>query len=84
VGKSEDERTQPQNRRLAFKRMAQTNEFKKWIRIEAMRISGVLAQIEEEVDKTMLNTKVEVLVDGKWVENPELKVTSQDIKNLKE
>lgn len=34
VGEAEDLRTQSQNKRLAFERMAETNEFKSWLRLK--------------------------------------------------
>lgn len=67
-GQAEDERTQMQNRRLAFKRMAQTPAFKAWLRVEASRRMGTLKDIEKEVDEQMTKIKVEVKDEnGRWV-----------------
>ena len=68
VGKAEDERNQLQNKKLAFKRMGSSDKFKAWVRIEASRISGTLAEIERQVEYEMKhNTRTEVKEDGKWI-----------------
>jgi protein subunit release factor B len=85
VGKSEDGRSKDLNKRTAFERMAKSDTFQKWIRKEAMRRSGELALIEAKVDQEVLrNTVVEVKVDGKWTEAPEMKPTQKDIENVKQ
>lgn len=68
VGKAEDTRHQNKNKKLAFKRMAETEKFKVWVRLEASRISGKLQEIEEKIDRQMeeKNLHVEVKKDGKW------------------
>lgn len=58
-GKSEDERSQDQNKRLAFKRCVNTKEFKDWIKLETMRKSGEMAAIEQKVEQEMKKVKVE-------------------------
>ena len=68
VGKSCDERSQIQNKRKAFKRMAEHNNFKTWHKLECARRSGELDRIDQEVKKQMLNIKVEVKDDGIWTE----------------
>ena len=67
VGKSEEGRSQVQNRRKAFKRMTETPEFKKWIRLESMRVSGELDLIEAKVEEMMKDEylKIEYLGDSK-------------------
>ena len=37
VGQSEDTRSQAENKRLAFGRMARTHQFQRWIKLEAAR-----------------------------------------------
>jgi protein subunit release factor A len=71
VGKSEEGRSQLQNKKKAFVRMAKTKEFNNWVRVEAARASGVLRDIEENVEKAMRpnNIKIEVKKEGRWVEN---------------
>jgi hypothetical protein len=74
VGKSEDGRSQSQNRRTAFKRMADTNEFQDWLRIESARRMGMLASVDDKVESSMKekNIRVEVTENGKWVECKEV------------
>lgn len=86
MGKAEDERSLEQNKRLAFRRMAETEKFKKWCKIEASRLSGELAVIEEKIDQELkTGTVVEAKDDqGKWVKAPDLDITDNDIKNLRE
>ena len=68
IGKSCEERSQPANRKIAFKRMAETKEFKTWHKLECARITGKLDQVEREVERQMRNIKVEVKEDGIWTE----------------
>ena len=70
VGKSEDERSQTQNKRLAFTRMANTEKFRKWHKIETARRLGKYVGLDKEVDNLMRDKylKVEVKKDGKWVD----------------
>lgn len=68
-GYSESSRSQHDNKRDAFVKMANTPEFQKWNRNEAMRRMGVLDQIQSYVDREMaMNTKIEIRIDGKWTE----------------
>ena len=56
VGYSEDERSQLQNKKKAFKRMTESDKFKNWVKIKASEIMGVIKtpeQIEKEVDEWM-------------------------------
>lgn len=49
-GESREHRTQHQNRTAAFKRMAASAEFRKWIRIEHARVAGAIdAWVEEQM-----------------------------------
>lgn len=69
TGQAEDDRSQHKNKRLAFARMAASKRFQAWARMEAARVTGRLAQIEEWVDREMLlNVKVERKEDGKWTD----------------
>ena len=69
VGRSEESRHQSENRQIAFKRMAETDEFKRWHRAEVRRRLGEEVQIEEEVDRLMhpSNLLIELQEEGKWV-----------------
>ena len=72
VGQAEDTRSQHENKRLAFRRMGETKKFQAWARMEALRVTGRLQEIEEKVDRDMRDIRVEVQVDGKWVEESEV------------
>ena len=67
-GEGREERSQLANKRRAWVRMAQTEEFKKWHRIECARRLGTLIDIEVATEKAMdvRNLKVEGKKDGKW------------------
>lgn len=66
VGEARDERSQLQNKKLAFGRMAESKTFQAWLK---MRL-GREDHLKAEVERTMWphNIKTEVRVDGKWVE----------------
>lgn len=70
VGQATDERSQYQNKKLAFERMAKSDKFQKWLRIEASKRMGEKS-IDEIVDEQMQekNLKIEIK-DGnnKWIE----------------
>jgi protein subunit release factor B len=69
VGKATESRLQGQNRKTAFERMTETEEFKKWLKIEIARKAGGLAKIEAEVDADMKRVKVESKDEkGRWVD----------------
>lgn len=69
AGYAEDTRSQAQNKGIAFRRMAETAEFKGWHKLESMRRLGQLIDIEDIVDREMKNIKVEGKDDkGLWVE----------------
>jgi len=69
VGVAQDTRDQGQNKKLAFERMARSDTFAKWHKVEVARRLGKLKDIEETVDKLMhpSNIRVEGKKDGKWV-----------------
>jgi protein subunit release factor B len=70
VGKSEEGRSKEHNRRLAFERMAETDIFKKWHKIEISRRLGHLADAEAATERAMSakNIRVEIKEDDKWME----------------
>lgn len=41
-GQSSESRSQAQNKRTAFRRMAESREFQSWVRLEHARITGAL------------------------------------------
>jgi len=72
VGQAEDTRSQHKNKALAFKRMGESKKFQAWAKMEALRVTGKLRTIEEQIEITMRrDIKVEVQVDGKWVDEDE-------------
>ena len=67
-GYSEASRSQHDNKQDAFLKMTQTKEFKDWLHMEGLRMSGRMAQIESEVERQMQPSrlKVEIKEDGVW------------------
>jgi hypothetical protein len=67
VGESREERTQLANKRIAFRRMAESREFQTWAQIKALQ----LRPIDELVDEAMAeeNLKVETREGNRWVES---------------
>jgi protein subunit release factor B len=66
-GYSEASRSQLDNKREAFRKMAETKEFQKWHKIEAARRMGTLATIEDNVNREMNNITVEIKDEkGRW------------------
>lgn len=65
-GEARDERSQLQNTKAAFKRMAYSDAFRAWVRMQG----GREAAIEAAVDRAMMprNIRTEVKVDGRWTE----------------
>jgi protein subunit release factor B len=55
IGQAQDTRSKKQNKRLAFRRMFESKEFQKWLKIE-------IAIVTDERD-----FRVEVRKDGRWV-----------------
>ncbi len=68
IGESDLTRSQAQNKQIAFRKMAESKEFKTWHRIETARLLGDKLSIEEKVDNHMQehNLKIEGRVDGRW------------------
>jgi protein subunit release factor B len=67
-GYSEASRSQHDNKRDAFLKMAETKEFKNWLKIESAKKTGVLEGINQKVDSEMRRIKVEVKENGLWKE----------------
>ena len=66
IGESQEERSQLQNKRAAFRRMAETPKFKAWLRRQMGEVT--LAEIDVSESMRPRNLKMEVLRDGEWVE----------------
>lgn len=70
-GESREHKSQTQNKKAAFRRLALTKEFQDWARLEAARDAGILDVIERKVDAQMRtdNLRIEVKAcDGSWME----------------
>lgn len=50
-GEARDSRYQHVNKKNAFKRLINTQEFKQWLKIKAAQISGELAELEKIVNR---------------------------------
>ncbi|WPH57817.1 peptide chain release factor 1 [Mycobacterium phage WXIN] len=68
VGESREERSQLQNKRLAFRRMAESSKFQVWLKRQLGRDELVKAKVER--DMWPVNIKTEVRDEGKWAETP--------------
>lgn len=66
VGKSEEGRSKHLNIKRAFERMSKTEVFKKWVYVEVARVTGKLAEMEKDVDKSMEKINIEIQKEGKW------------------
>lgn len=69
VGESDETRSQHDNKSLAFRKMAESNEFRAWHKIEVAKRTGKMLDLNEKVDRMMRdrNLNVEGKVDGRWV-----------------
>lgn len=67
-------RGQAQNKRAAWKKAIETKEFQDWLNLEIERRGGRLALQEQEIQRAVERQmrpgrlRVEVIRDGKWVE----------------
>lgn len=75
VGESDLTRSQAQNKQIAFRKMAESKEFRTWHKIETARRLGDKLTIEEKVDQAMIETNLvfEGKKDGKWTPLPKEK-----------
>jgi protein subunit release factor B len=66
-GYAEDSREQHRNRSTAFARMAASNEFQQWNKMEFLRRTGQQAVIDENVKREMRRIRVDVKnEEGRW------------------
>lgn len=68
---SEDGRSQRHNKEMAFKKMAQSDKFQKWLRLETARREGLLIEVEQEVKRQMNPKYIKTEVKdskGRWIE----------------
>lgn len=70
VGIGESGRSQSSNRALAFRKMAETEKFQKWFKLEIAKRFGILDAVEKRVNWEMAhNIRVEARNSaGKWIE----------------
>lgn len=67
VGKSEEGRSKEHNKRVAFNRMTETEEFKKWYRVRVAEKLGMIAKLDDSMSEK--NLKVEVKnEEGQWID----------------
>jgi protein subunit release factor B len=70
IAECREERKQHQNKKKAFIKLVNSDKFKKWIKVEASRISGELDIIKSEVNWQMQNVKIEIKDEkGRWIED---------------
>ena len=67
-GYSEATRSQLDNRRDAFVKMINTEDFKKWHKLEVLRRNGMMDQIDRKVAEELTKIKLEIRIDGRWTE----------------
>ena len=70
MGYAEDSRSQWDNRRAAFARMADSNTFRAWLRLEAARRTGALLDAEAAAERAMAPHLLRVDCkdeNGRWV-----------------
>lgn len=65
-GESREHRSQLQNKKAAFKRMAESHAFRYWVAVVSGRIESDEAYLERIL--TPENIKVEIKQNGKWVD----------------
>lgn len=67
-GYSEASRNQLDNKRDAFVKMCETEDFKKWHKMEVLRKTGMMDQIDRYVAEQLTKIKLEIRIDGRWTE----------------
>ena len=67
-GYSETSRSQLDNRRDAFRKMMETDTFQTWIKLEFMKRSGQMDEIERKVEQDLKKVKLEIKIDDRWTE----------------
>jgi protein subunit release factor B len=66
VGESREERSQLQNKKRAFTRMANSDKFKVWVRLQRGNAARLEAEVERDMAPHLL--RVEGREGGRWVE----------------
>lgn len=70
VGESREHRTKEANKKVAFKRLSESKDFKIWLKLEVSSRMKGYSDTEKMVDEMMKdkNLKVELCTDGVWNE----------------
>jgi len=71
VATSEDGRSQAHNKKAAFHKMATSEKFQKWLKLESARRNGEQLEIEEQVKRAMSSNNIKIEgkdENGKWTE----------------
>ena len=70
VAECREERSQLQNKRTAFLRLANSDKFRAWLRMQTGRAYVRESEVQRMVEEWMnpRNLKIEVKHDGRWVE----------------
>ena len=67
-GYSEASRSQLDNKQDAFRKMAESSEFKKWHHLETLRRNGAMKRIDDIVAEELRRVRVEIKDEnGRWV-----------------
>ena len=61
VGKSEEGRSKEQNKKKAFRRMAESKEFQNWLRLEVSRATGAWAEVVAKIERELADPNVTVV-----------------------
>lgn len=67
-GEARDERSQRQNKKAAFRRMAESDEFKLWVRMQMGEDAREIAHVESLFWGYYGTVKVEYRKNGQWYE----------------
>lgn len=70
VSECQEERSFEQNKQKAFERLMEKSEFKNWLEIEKARATGMLYNVERNVEEQMRDSNIRVEVkdeNGNWV-----------------
>jgi len=64
---SREERSQAQNKKIAFKRLCDNPKFKSWLKIESMYAKEIKQKVDESMNSE--NLKIEIFEEGEWHES---------------
>ncbi len=70
VSECRENRSQVQNKKVAFTRLVQSEKFQQWLKLKSYHIINNMDDINAQVEKMMNpeNIKVEVFENGQWEE----------------